>query len=282
MWLCRVVTELMPLSNTRNLQEWVRMGRVLGKAGLSGGGDEGVIALMTKLPFQFIHSVLLPGQTKVDGHAVPMIFLMTTQGLRSGLDTSRRVSKGGDLGDNMVYFDGCHTAVNWVRYMASVYDHRNKNMLEIIEAFIQSESYEAVGQVMATWKQLGRLGDKGRDEEESVAPHDVLWRVGMMDSAQGPVSAVEEAFAHLKEEKRGRVLACKFHLHQCRRKHEVRHLKAEYHAEHKRRVELWIDAETKEDCETEFEELLEFYKEACSDEFERVMMSGWASFWMQR
>jgi hypothetical protein len=59
-------------------------------------------------------------------------------------------------------------------------------------------------------------------------------------------------------------------------------LKAEYHAEHKRRVELWIDAETKEDCETEFEELLEFYKEACSDEFERVMMSGWASFWMQR
>jgi hypothetical protein len=51
MWLCRVVTELMPLSNARNLQEWVRMGRVLGKAGLSSGGDEGVIALMRKLPF---------------------------------------------------------------------------------------------------------------------------------------------------------------------------------------------------------------------------------------
>jgi hypothetical protein len=36
MWLCRVVTELMPLSNTRNLQEWVRMGRVLGKAEVVG------------------------------------------------------------------------------------------------------------------------------------------------------------------------------------------------------------------------------------------------------
>jgi hypothetical protein len=181
----------------------------------------------------------------VDGHAVPMIFLMTTQGLGSGLDTSRRVSKGGDLEDNMVYFDGCHTAVNWVRYMASVYDHRNKNMLEIFKVFIQSKFYEAVGQVMATWKQLGRLGYKGRDKEESVAPHDFSWRVGMMDSAQGPVSAVEEAFAHLKEENRGRVLACKFHVHQCLRKHEVRHLKAEYHAEHKRRVELWINAQTK-------------------------------------
>jgi hypothetical protein len=49
--LCRVITELIPLSNPRKLQEWVRVGRVLGKGGLSGGGDEGVIALMRKLPF---------------------------------------------------------------------------------------------------------------------------------------------------------------------------------------------------------------------------------------
>jgi hypothetical protein len=280
--LCRIITELMPLSNSRKLQEWVRVGRVLGKGGLSGGGDEGVIALMRKLPFQFIHQVLLPGQLTADGLGVPMIFLMTTQGLGSGLDTSRRVSKGGDLEENMVYFDGCHTAVNWVRYMASVYDHRNRNMLELSKASIQTESYEAVAQVTATWKQLARLGYKGRDEEESVAPHEVSWKVGMMDSAQGPVSAVEEAFVHLREEGRGMVMACKFHLHQCRRKHEVRYLKAEWHEEHKKRVELWIDAETREDCETEFDELLEFYKKACSSKTERVMMAGWASFWMQR
>jgi hypothetical protein len=96
----------------------------------------------------------------------------------------------------MVDFYGCHTAVNWVRYMASVYDHRNRNMLELFTAFIQTESYEAVAQVIATWKQLARLGYKGRDEEESVASREVSWKVGMMDSAQGPVSAVEEAFVH--------------------------------------------------------------------------------------
>jgi hypothetical protein len=153
--LCRVITELMPLSNSRKLQEWVRVGRVLGKGGLSGGGDEGVIALMRNLPFQFIHQVLLPDQLTADGLGVPMIFLMTTQGLGSGLDTSRRVSKGGDLEENMVYFDECHTAVNWVRYMASVYDHWNRNMLELFKAFIQTESYEAVAQVIAAWKQHG-------------------------------------------------------------------------------------------------------------------------------
>jgi hypothetical protein len=49
--LCRVITELMPLSNPRKLQEWVRVGRVLEKGGLSGGGDEGVTALMRKLSF---------------------------------------------------------------------------------------------------------------------------------------------------------------------------------------------------------------------------------------
>jgi hypothetical protein len=85
--------------------------------------------------------------------------------------------------------------------MASVYDHWNRNMLELFKAFIQTESYEAAAQVIATWKQLARLGYKGRDEEESVAPHEVSWKVGMMDSAQGPVSAVEEAFAHLRAEK---------------------------------------------------------------------------------
>jgi hypothetical protein len=101
----------------------------------------------------------------------------------------------------------------------------------------------------------------------------------MMDSAQGPVSAVEEAFAHLREEGRGTVMACKFHLHQCRWKHEVQYLKAEWH---EKGVELWIDAETREDCKIEFDELMEFYKKACSSKTERVMMVGWASFWVQR
>jgi hypothetical protein len=87
---------LLPLMNAERLREWVRLGKTLRRGGMLRGGDEGVILLMRRFPFPFIQEVLLPGQTTIHGAGVPIIFCMTLQGVGSGLDVLRRVSKGGE------------------------------------------------------------------------------------------------------------------------------------------------------------------------------------------
>jgi hypothetical protein len=273
---------LLPLMNGDRLREWVRLGKTLRGNGILRGGDEGVILLMRNFPFPFIHAVLLPGQTTIDSPAVPMIFCMTLQGAGSGLEMSRRVSKGGDLENNMVYVDGCHTAVNWVRWMLSVYDHVNGRMQGIFKCFIQTENKEGCAQAIAMWKQLALKGYGEGDEEYRVEPHQASFKVCMMDCAAGPVRAVEEAFEHLKKEGRGKVLTCQFHFNQCRRKHEQQFLPEEYHLVHRERTEVWLMAKTKEDCEKEFRELMNWYMKACSSTKEAMAMQGWAAFWIKR
>jgi hypothetical protein len=140
---------LQPLMNGDRLREWVSLGKTLRGNGLLRGGDKGVIVLMRTFLFPFIYEVLLPGRATIDSPGVPMIFCMTSQGGGSGLEMSRRVSKGGDLENSMVYVDDCHTAVNWVRWMMSVYDHVNGRMQGIFKCFIQTENKEGCAQAIA-------------------------------------------------------------------------------------------------------------------------------------
>jgi hypothetical protein len=145
---------LLPLMNGDRLREWVSLGKTLRGNELLWGGDEGVIVLMRTFPFLFIHEVLLPGQTTIDSPVVPMIFSMTLEGGGSGLEMSRRVSKGGYLENNMVYVDGCHTALNWVRWMMSIYDHINGRMQGIFKCFIQTVNKEGCAQAIVKWKEI--------------------------------------------------------------------------------------------------------------------------------
>src|SRR3569623_392802 len=118
------------------MKKWVEQAKAGRAGGALRGGDEGVIRLMRTVPFSFIQAVHLPGQTTVVDGAVPMLFLMTTQGEGSGLDTSRRLSQGGDLENNLVYCVGCIVVMIWSRWSAVVYDHHSRKLLEVFVAFI--------------------------------------------------------------------------------------------------------------------------------------------------
>jgi hypothetical protein len=209
-------------------------------------------------------------------------FLHDTPGGGIGFGNVEEGSKGGDLENNMVYVDGCHTAVNWSRWMLSVYDHVNGRMQGIFKCFIQTENKEGCAQAIAMWKQLALKGYGEGDEEYRVEPHEASFKVCMMDCAAGPGKAVEEAFEHLRKEGRGKVITCQFHFNQCRRKHEQQFLPEEYHQEHRERTEVWLGAKVKEDCEKQFGELMRWYTKACSSNKEAIAMQGWAAFWMKR
>jgi hypothetical protein len=93
--LYRMRERLLPLRPNRRLREWVKVDCVSRGKGALLGGDEGVIRLMQDLPFRLIQVVRLPAQRGGLDNEVPIIFLMTTQGLGLGLDMSRRLFKGG-------------------------------------------------------------------------------------------------------------------------------------------------------------------------------------------
>ena len=268
--------KLLPLQNQRRLKEWVEQARAGRAGGALRGGDEGVIRLMRTVPFSFIQAVQLPGQTTTLQGAVPMIFLMTTQGEGSGLDTSRRVSEGGDLEENMVYCDGCKVVANWYRWSVLVYDHHSRKLLEILVAFIQSESYEAVSQVLATWQVWGSSGGEG------VATHVVSPKEVMLDAGEGAVKAAEEQFKELRFVGRGRVRSCQFHFAECRRRYERECLPEEWREEHKKRCELLLGAATKGDVEAEVHELQNFYEQKCTSREKAVRMEGWLQYWIER
>lgn len=280
--MCRLVEKLLPLQNARRLKEWVEQARAGRAGGALRGGDEGLIKMMRKLPFSLVHEVQLPGQTRMTDGAVPMIFCMTTQGVGSGLDTSRRLSKGGDLQDNMVYCDGSKVARAWFRWTVLVYDHFARKLLEVCAGFIQSESYEAVSQVLATWKSMGNRGWKGEKESEAVEAHIVNPKKLMLDAAEGAVRATIEAFKHFRVEGRGEVGSCAFHFHECRRRQERENLPEACREEHKMRCNLLLGSETQREMEAEAEELMLFYNEKCTTKENALKMEGWLQYWLQR
>ena len=276
-----MVDKLLPLQNERRLREWVQQARASRGRGVLLGGDEGVIRLMKELPFQLIHAVRLPGQTGGLQTEVPIIFLMTTQGLGSGLDTSRRLSKGGDLEENMVYMDGCRMAVRWTKWSASVYDHNGGKMQEVFAAFLQSESKEAVAQALALWKLMGKDGYDRRYGGEPVKGHEVSPKVCMLDAAEGPVQATKEAFKHLKGGGRGETRTCQFHFGECRIRFERDYVPEEWREEHKKRADVILGAKTKEDVVAAAEELCGWYREKCRTLLDARRMEGWLAYWIQ-
>jgi hypothetical protein len=277
----RMRERLLPLQPNRRLREWVKVGRASRGKGALLGGDEGVIRLMQDLPFRLIQAVRLPGQTGGLDNEVPIIFLMTTQGLGSGLDTSRRLSKGGDLEDNMVYMDGCRMVVRWTKWSASVYDHNGGKMQEVFACFKLLESKEGVTHALALWKQLGRLGYDGEHGEEPVAAHEVSSKILMLDAAEGPVQATEKAFGYLKEEGRGEVRTCQFHFNKCRRRHEKEYVPEEWREEHKKRTDIILGAQTKEEMSAAAEELCAWYRNKCRTVQDARRMEGWLTYWIQ-
>jgi hypothetical protein len=192
------------------------------------------------------------------------------------------VSKGGDLEDNQIYCDGCKVVKHGYRWTALVYDHHSRKLQEIFVAYIQSESYEAVSQVLASWHVTGLKGYQCLGKIESVAAHVVNPAEFMMDEAEGPGRAVDEQFMAFHGEGRGRRRSCAFHFGECRCRMEIAYLPEECREEHKMRCELLLGAATKEDMEVEAEELMDFYKEKCTTPKDALAMEGWLQYWIQR
>ena len=111
--------------------------------------------------------------------------------------------------------------------------------------------------------------------------HEVSPKINMLDAAEGPIQATEEAFGYLKAEGRGETRTCDFHLRECTRRHEREYLPEEWREEHRRRADVIRGAETKQEVEAAAEELCAWYKDKCRTPQDARRMEGWLAFWIQ-
>lgn len=270
---------MITLANKQKLADWVKEARRMKKSGGGKGGDEGVVALMGKLRFKFLHEVTVPAQIGDKDPAVPVIFMMTTQGIGSGLETSRRIGRGGDLDHSMVHIDASFTAVNWLKVTFSVYDYHGEEMKELCKAFVQTESKAALAAVCANWKKVCLAGNVGEENNGGdIEGFEVKPELLMLDAAAGPSLAVEEAFDYLKGEGRGKVLTCKFHMKACRRRTEGVFLDDELSEKHRDLTDLLLGAESSEEFDKRFSDAMKWYEEELTGRSLRGMQS-WLAFW---
>jgi hypothetical protein len=240
----------MTLVNKQKLTEWVKEARRMAASATGEGGNEGVIALMAKLPFRFLHEVTLPEQLTALSPGVPLVFMMTTQGIGLGLETSRRVGPGGDLDGVPVFIDGSHTVVDWLKVTLSTYDHLEMVMKECCKAYVQTESKQSLGAVLAKWKALCQMGNEGEENNrEEIKGFEVAPEIFMLDAAAGPIAAVEDAFAYLTLQGRERVLMCRFHLGKCERLAAHHFLDPKLHGLHRDMIALLFNSTRDSDFE---------------------------------
>lgn len=279
---CRAIAEALTLANQQKLAEWVREARKLKQSQVGRGGNEGVVGLMGRFPFPFLREVTVPEQLSDLNPGVPLIFMMTSQGTGSGLETSRRLNPGGDLDGSVVFIDGTYIATAWLLIHLSTYDHIARELRELCKGFVQTESKEALGALCAKWKAVCQVGNVGEENNGGdiqgfvVAPSSF-----MLDAAAGPIAAVEEAFEFTHASGRGTMYTCRFHFGRCRGLVEKVHLKEELVDAHKNLTEVLFHSKTEEEFMQWKGILGKWYREHLDERGVRGMES-WLNWWQER
>ena len=214
--VCRIVEETKALANLDWVKRQIKRGREL------VGGKEAdryaALDLADKLPFPFLHRVMVPQQIREGSGEVPIVFMMTTRGRGSGLHVAREMSvPGGDLYYSTAYLDAQKVTVEEEMLMRlSTYSPRQRRMMTVAEAMLPSESQrhsEAFLGELSSCCMKGTRGVEGEKRGEGfwaeIPPFRFsAWR-RCQDAAQGPNAAYEKVIGIV--DGRGEGLSCEMH-----------------------------------------------------------------------
>ena len=80
--------------------------------------------------------------------------------------------------------------VDWLKVTLSTYDHLEMEMKECCKAYVQTESNQSLGAVLAKWKALCQMGNEGEENNrEEIKGFEVAPEIFMLDAAAGPIAA---------------------------------------------------------------------------------------------
>jgi hypothetical protein len=126
------------------------------------------------------------------------------------------------------------------------------------------------------------MGNQGKENNrEEIKGFEVAPEIFMLDAAAGPIAAVEDAFAYLKLQGRGRVLMCRFHLGKCERLAANHFLDAELHGLHRDMIALLFNSTRDSDFEERKLMVMQWYERNLTGRNLKGMRS-WLAFWCNR
>jgi hypothetical protein len=209
----RIVKALLPAADKEFVKKAIQKGRGLGPR---SSVKMRFADLMQKLPFKFLHKVVLSQQVARGSGDVSICFGMTTQGSGSGLHVAYKMSvEGGEL----------YLATRVHRWAES--DKRERGADEAIHllapgkeyasGIVGSESETNVAEFLYKIKKQSALGFEGGRTEQGGTLKAILpfnfnpWKI-CSDAAGGPKLAWLEAFGCGRGDGRGEWVQCEMHF----------------------------------------------------------------------
>jgi hypothetical protein len=228
--------------------------------------------LMKKLPFKFLHKVVLPQQIARGSGDVSICFGMTTQGSGLGLHVAYEMGvEGGELYLARAYIDGQKvTNKNEVLMRLSSYLHLERSMLTIASGIVGSESEASVAEFLYKVKKQSALGFEGgrTDQRGTLKANPPFnfnpWKI-CSDAAGGPKLAWLETFGCGRGDGRGEWVQCEMHFRKAQKNAETL-LGEKLKPEHQLLVREWLLSESEKEWKASFDRLQDWYEKILEGE----------------
>jgi hypothetical protein len=161
-----MVRQLEPVADLAWVKRQILKGRTMG--GVNVNDKYAVLEIANKLPFPFIHKVIVEEQRLQEYYEGAITLMMAVQGRGSGLHVAREMSvEGGDLCYSTAYIDGQKvTPQNETLVRMSTYLPMQRRLLSIASVFMRSESERNMRHFAEVLKRLFSKGWKSGGKEE--------------------------------------------------------------------------------------------------------------------
>jgi hypothetical protein len=242
-----------------------------------------ILEIANKLPFAFMHKIVLEEQRLQENSEGAITVMMSGQGRGSKLHVAREMSvPEGDLYYNTAYIDGQKvTANDETLVRMSTYSTVQRRMLTVALALMQSESERNMRHFAGVIEKIflkgweGKEGDNGfweKIEGFGFNPYKFC-----SDAASGQKKALQGAFKGF--DGRGEWVDCEMHFMKSLRDAE-KNLPQELRLTHRLLVRMMLVSETEEQWGESFDKLVDWYDNNLGmRSTARKKMINWGVFW---
>lgn len=170
----------------------------------------------------FTSRAQLPEQVPKGSRLIPCTFMMSVEGMGSGLGTAMRMSvPGKDLYGQVAYLDSQKTTNTATEYLfrVSTYSHVERRMLTVASALLPSESTECVREFAYHLKGVCAKGYEGDENFASIEPFVFSSFRNCGDGAGGIRKGWMESFP-VTPDGRNSWIGCEYHYRESERNME--------------------------------------------------------------